>query len=96
MKTASTAIHIDKTAPTPATIGFPGAYTHSGTTYIANGQALTDGATDQTVNGASSGVASVHYYYCAGTCTPVVGTNEIGTGSTTSPNYSGDVELAAC
>ena len=88
VKTASTAIHIDKTAPTPAAIGFPGAYVHSGTTNIANGQALTDAATDQTINGASSGVASVHYYYCAGTCTPVVGTNEIGTGSTTSPSYS--------
>ena len=88
VKTAGTAIHIDKTAPTPAAIGFTGAYVHSGATYIATGQALTDAATDQTINGASSGVASVHYYYCAGTCTPVVGTNEIGTGTTTSPNYT--------
>jgi hypothetical protein len=82
---AGTQIRIDKTNPTPAAIGLAGAYVNGGTTYIKNGQALTDAATDPTVNGASSGVASVSYFYCAGgACTPSI---SIGTGST-GPNYS--------
>jgi hypothetical protein len=63
VKTAGTAIHIDKTNPIPAALSIP--------SFIKNGQALTDAATDPTVNGASSGVASVAYYYCSGvSCTP--------------------------
>jgi hypothetical protein len=85
VKTAGTTIRIDETAPTPAAIGTAGAYVNGGTTYIANGQALTNAATDATVNGASSGVASVSYFYCSGAgCTP---STPIGT-STTGPNYS--------
>jgi hypothetical protein len=77
VKTAGTAIHIDKTIPTPATLSIP--------SFIKNGQVLTNAATDPTVNGASSGVSSVSYYYCFGTgCTP---STLIGT-SSTGPNYS--------
>ena len=77
VKTAGTAIHIDKTIPTPATLSIP--------SFIKNGQALTNAATDPTVNGASSGVSSVSYYYCSGaSCTP---NTLIGT-SSTGPNYS--------
>jgi hypothetical protein len=77
VKTAGTAIHIDKTNPTPATLTIP--------SFIKNGQALTNAATDPTVNGVSSGVASVSYYYCSGaSCTPGI---LIGT-SSTGPNYS--------
>ncbi|MBV8236016.1 MAG: chitobiase/beta-hexosaminidase C-terminal domain-containing protein, partial [Acidimicrobiia bacterium] len=77
VKTAGTAIHIDKTNPTPAALSLP--------SYIKNGQALTDAATDPTVNGASSGVASVAYNYCSGvSCTP---STLIGS-SSTGPNYS--------
>src|SRR5207244_11936511 len=75
VKTASTAIHIDKTNPSPATLTVP--------SFVKNGQALTNAATDPTVNGASSGVSSVSYYYCSGaSCTPSV---LIGTGSTGPP-----------
>jgi hypothetical protein len=90
VKTAGTAIRIDRTAPTPAALTTTGAVVVGSNTVIANGQALTDAATDPTVNGASSGVASVTYYYCAGTCTPTPGaggTTLIGT-STSSSAYS--------
>jgi hypothetical protein len=82
VETAATAIHIDKTNPSPGTFTLP--------SFIKNGQALTNAATDPTVSGASSGVASVSYYYCSGTCTPspgAGGTTLIGT-STTGPSYS--------
>jgi hypothetical protein len=72
MRTGGTVIRIDKTAPT-VTMTAPPAN-------IKNGQALTATASD-----GGSGVASVSYYYCAGTsCTP---TTLIGT-STTGPTYS--------
>jgi uncharacterized protein YhfF len=72
VQTGSTVIRIDKTAPT-VTMTAPPAN-------IKNGQALTATASD-----GGSGIASVSYYYCAGTsCTP---TNLIGT-STTGPSYS--------
>ncbi|HEY3069863.1 MAG TPA: Ig-like domain-containing protein [Gaiellaceae bacterium] len=72
VKTAGTQIRIDKTAPT-VTMTAPPATIH-------NGQALTATASD-----ALSGIASVSYYYCAGTsCTP---TTLIGT-SATGPGYS--------
>jgi hypothetical protein len=85
VRTAGTAIHIDRTAPSPGATATAGAYTAGGVTYIRQGQALTNTATDATVNGASSGVASVSYLYCAGSsCTP---TTPIGT-STAGPDYS--------
>jgi Bacterial Ig-like domain/Chitobiase/beta-hexosaminidase C-terminal domain len=72
VKTAGTVIRIDKTPPT-VTMTAPPAN-------IRNGQVLTATASD-----ALSGIASVAYYYCAGTsCTP---STLIGT-STTGPNYS--------
>jgi hypothetical protein len=72
VKTASTQIRIDKTPPTVTMTALPAA--------IRNGQSLTATPSD-----ATSGVASVSYYYCAGSaCTPSV---LIGT-STTSPSYS--------
>ena len=53
--------------------------------WIRNGQALSDSATDATVNGASSGVSSVAYNYCSvASCTPAT---LIGSGST-GPNFS--------
>ena len=77
VKTAGTAIHIDKTNPTPATLSVP--------SFVKNGQALTNSATDPTVNGATSGVASVSYFYCSGaSCTP---STLIGT-SSTGPSFS--------
>ena len=77
VKTAGTVIRIDKTNPTPGSFSLPA--------FITNGQALTNTATDSTVNGASSGVASVQYFYCSGvSCTP---STSIGTGST-GPSYS--------
>ena len=72
VKTASTQIRIDKTAPTVTMTAPPAS--------IRNGQVLTATASD-----ALSGIASVSYYYCAGTsCTP---STLIGT-STTGPTYS--------
>jgi hypothetical protein len=72
VKTASTQIRVDKTAPAVTTTAPPAA--------IRNGQALTATASD-----ALSGVVSVAYLYCAGTaCTP---STVIGT-STTGPGYS--------
>jgi uncharacterized protein YfaP (DUF2135 family) len=72
VKTGSTQIRIDKTAPT-VTMTAPPAVIH-------NGQALTATASD-----AVSGIASVTYLYCAGTaCTP---STPIGT-SSTGPSYS--------
>src|SRR5215210_7980418 len=77
VKTASTVIRIDKTNPTPGTFTLAAS--------IKNGQILTNAATDATVNGASSGVASVTYYYCSGAgCTP----NTLIGSSTTSPSYT--------
>ncbi len=73
VKTAGTLVHIDKTNPTPASLSLP--------SFIKNGQALTNVATDPTVNGASSGVASVAYYYCSGaSCTPstLIGSSSAG------------------
>ena len=63
VKTAGTAIHIDETAPNAGAVLTSGAFVSGGgTTYVKNGQALTDTTTsDPTVNGASSGVASVQY-----------------------------------
>jgi hypothetical protein len=85
VKTATNQVQIDKTNPNAPAIGLTGSYTNAGTTYIKNGQALTDAATDPTVGGASSGVSSVQYLYCSGSaCTP---NTSIGT-STTGPNYS--------
>jgi hypothetical protein len=72
VKTGSTVIRVDKTPPT-VTMTAPPAN-------IKNGQGLTATASD-----GGSGVASVSYYYCAGTaCTP---STLIGT-STTGPSYS--------
>jgi hypothetical protein len=74
VQTGSTVIRIDKTSPT-TTMTAPAANAN-----IRNGQVLTATASD-----AGSGVASVSYYYCAGTgCTP---STLIGT-SSTGPNYS--------
>ncbi len=90
VRTAGTAIRIDRTAPTPGALATPGAAVVGGSTVIANGQTLTNVATDPTVNGASSGVASIAYYACPGSCTPNPGgggTTLIGT-STTGPSYS--------
>jgi hypothetical protein len=72
VKTGGTVIRIDKTAPASTMTALPA--------NIHNGQALSATATD-----ALSGVASVSYYYCAGTaCTP---STLIGT-SSTGPSYS--------
>ena len=69
----SLTIKLDKTAPAAGSFSIP--------SLINNGQVLTNAATD-----ALSGVASVGYFYCAGTCTPSPGTLA-GTG-TVGPNYS--------
>ena len=72
VKTASTQIRIDKTAPTATMTALPAT--------VRNGQALTATASD-----ALSGIASITYLYCAGTaCTP---NTPIGA-STTGPTYS--------
>ena len=72
VKTASTQIRIDKTAPAVTMTALPAR--------IRNGQALTATASD-----ALSGVSSVTYLYCAGTaCTP---STPIGT-SSSAPSYS--------
>jgi hypothetical protein len=71
-------IQIDKVNPIPASLSIPAR--------INSTYSLTNAARD-----ANSGVASVHYYYCSGSCRPSpgnAGTTEIGTGSTTGPNYS--------
>ena len=73
VKTAGTAIHVDRTSPAPAALSLPAA--------IRNGQTLTDAATDPTVNGATSGVSSVAYYECPGAaCSPatLVGSSTAG------------------
>jgi hypothetical protein len=90
VETAGTQIRIDETNPAAPALGLAGAFVSGGTTYITSGQALTDAATDPTVNGASSGIASVTYYYCPGSCTPQpgqAGTTQIGS-SSTGPSYS--------
>jgi hypothetical protein len=87
VETAGTVIRIDETSPTaPAVVPSGATYTNGGgTVYIRNGVSLTDAATDSTVNGASSGVASVQYLYCSGSsCTP---STSIGT-SSSGPGYS--------
>lgn len=79
VRAAATPIRIDATAPiatAPATGG----------TIIANGRQLTAGASDPSVNGASSGVASVAYYACPGACTPTAASIPIGS-STAAPSY---------
>jgi len=92
VETATNQVMIDKTAPDPGAVVTDGAYVSGGgTTFVATGQPLTDTTTlDPTVDGASSGVASVAYLYCAvasdpggATCTP---THPIG--GRTSPDYS--------
>lgn len=61
-KTAATAVRIDKTAPTAATLTLPnGGYVNNGATLSATG---TDGL---------SGIAGLEFLYCSGTdCTPNV------------------------
>jgi hypothetical protein len=77
-KTAGTQIRIDKTNPAPATLTLP--------TFIRNGATLTNAATDPTVSGASSGVASVAYLYCIGAaCIPSL---TIGSSSDGLTSYS--------
>ena len=73
VQTAGTQIRIDKTAPSSATLNaLPGT--------IINGQALTGTGSD-----GLSGIASISYYYCAGSsCTP----NTLIGSSSTGPNYS--------
>lgn len=62
VKTAATAVRIDRTAPTAATLTLPnGGYVNNGATLSATG---TD---------ALSGIASLEFLYCSGaTCTPSV------------------------
>jgi hypothetical protein len=82
VRTAATQVRIDLTGPTVPAPELPAT--------ISAAVTLASAATDPVVNGASSGVASVGYYYCAGVCTPTVGaagTTLVGT-STTEPSYS--------
>jgi len=93
VETAGTQIRIDKTAPNAGAVATSGAYTHSSTTYVKNGQALTDPtASDPTVNGASSGVASVTYFRCSAGCSGTTPTSSPGAwtliGSASSGSYS--------
>src|SRR5207248_5103174 len=68
VKTAGTQIRIDKTNPNAGAVVTTGAFV-SGSTYIKNGQALTDTtSSDPTVNSASSGVASIQYSSCSSSC----------------------------
>jgi hypothetical protein len=74
VRTAATAIRIDRTPPTPGALATPGATAVAGGTAIRSGQTLTATASDPVVNGAASGIAQVAYYACPGTCTPSPGT----------------------
>lgn len=73
IRTAATAIRIDRTPPVPGALATPGATAVAGATAIRSGQTLTAAASDPVVNGASSGIAQVAYYACPGTCTPTPG-----------------------
>jgi hypothetical protein len=80
VKTAATQIRIDTTPPSSATLGALPAV-------VKNGQVLTGSAAD-----ALSGIASVSYYWCAGTgCSP---STLIGTGSGGTYAYTWNAEPA--
>jgi hypothetical protein len=78
VRTAPTTIRIDGTDPVPGSFTLPA--------FVREGRVLKNVATDATSGGVASGVASVSYYACHGTCDPSSGTL-IGT-STTGPDYA--------
>lgn len=95
VKTAGTTIHIDETPPIAGAVLTSGAFVSGdGTTYVKNGQVLMDTTTsDPTVNGASSGVASAHYWYCSSSCSGTTPTSNPGSwtsigSSSTGSSYS--------
>jgi Bacterial Ig-like domain len=75
----TTDVYIDKTNPTPGSFSLAAAVNRTVT--------LSNAATDAAVNGFASGVASVAYYFCAGTCTPTQSSTLIGS-SSTAPSYT--------
>lgn len=85
---SSTPVGVDSMAPTVSapTVSAATTYLSGGITYVKE-EAVT--LTDSSVTDSGSGVASVAYYYCAGsgTCNATTGTN-INSSSTASNNYS--------
>jgi hypothetical protein len=82
-----TELEIDTAPVAPAPlVGASHSYLHSGTTYVNNGVNVSDLAADS----GGAGVASVTYYYCAGTtgsCTSSDGI-QIGTSTNGSGSYA--------
>jgi hypothetical protein len=83
---APSLVGVDTTAPTVVAPSISAAitYVNGSITYVDNENVtLTEAATD-----AGSGVASVSYYYCAGSSGPCTNGTLIGSSSTSSGNFS--------